>query len=183
MLAAALGYIDTNEDKKRFEELYYTYRNLMYRAAFDILKNQQDAEDALQEAFISIAKNFSKISEIKCPQTKAFVVIIIRNTSYNMLKKIDRRYEADIDIEGLDISDERSTPFETVEDKYSIEQLEKALRQLPQNYFDIIYLTSYMDNSIKEAADLLGISYDNAKQRLKRAREKLAAILKENGYE
>lgn len=183
MLAAALGYIDTNEDKKRFEELYYTYRNLMYRAAFDIMKNQQDAEDALQEAFISIAKNFSKISEIKCPQTKAFVVIIIRNTSYNMLKKIDRRYEADIDIDELEVLDKNPLPDDELDDKYSVEQFEKALRQLPQNYFDIIYLTSYMDNSIKEAADLLGISYDNAKQRLKRAREKLAAILKENVYE
>lgn len=155
----------------------------MYRAAFDIMKNQQDAEDALQEAFISIAKNFSKISEIKCPQTKAFVVIIIRNTSYNMLKKIDRRYEADIDIDELEVLDKNPLPDDELDDKYSVEQFEKALRQLPQNYFDIIYLTSYMDNSIKEAADLLGISYDNAKQRLKRAREKLAAILKENVYE
>lgn len=183
MLAAALGYIDTNEDKKRFEELYYTYRNLMYRAAFEILKNQQDAEDALQEAFISIAKNFSKISEIKCPQTKAFVVIIIRNTSYNMLKKINRRYEAGIDIEGLEVLDKNPLPDEELDGKYSTKQLETALRQLPPNYFDIIYLTSYADKSIKEAANLLGISYDNAKQRLKRAREKLAAILKENGYE
>lgn len=44
----------------------------MYGAAFEILKNQQDAEDALQEAFISIAKNFSKISEIKCPPNQGF---------------------------------------------------------------------------------------------------------------
>ena len=49
MLAAALGHIDTYEDKKRFEELYHTYRNLMYKVAFDILQNPQDAEDALQK--------------------------------------------------------------------------------------------------------------------------------------
>lgn len=183
MLAAALGYIGANEDKKRFEELYYAYRNLMYKIAFDILKNQQDAEDALQDAFISIAKNFSKISEISCPQTKAFVVIIVRNASYNMLKSINRRYEADIDIEELEFSDKSPLPDEELDKKYSAEQLEKALQQLPPNYFDIIYLTSYMDNSLKEAAKLLGISYENAKKRLRRGRAKLAAILKENGYE
>ena len=183
MLAAALGYIDTNEDKNRFEELYHTYRNLMYKVAFNILQNPQDTEDALQDAFISIAKNFSKISEIKCPRTKGFVVIVIRNISYNMIKKRSRRREMDIDIGKLEIPDEKPMPDETALDKFSIEALEKALQQLPSNYYDIIYLTSYMDYSVKEAANLLGINYENAKKRLSRARAKLAVILEENGYE
>ena len=183
MLAAALGYIDINEDKKRFEELYHTYRNLMYKVAFNILQNPHDAEDALQDAFISIAKNFSKISEIKCPQTKDFVVIVIRNISYNMLKKRNRRHEMDIDIDELEIPDEKPLPDETALDKYGVETLEAALQQLPSKYYDIIYLTSYMDYSIKETANLLGISYENAKKRLSRARAKLAAVLEENGDE
>ena len=183
MLATALGYIDTNEDKKRFEELYYTYRNLMYKAAFNILQNPQDPEDALQDAFINIAKNFSKISDIKCPQTKAFVVIIIRNISYNVLKKRKRRRETDTDIDELEIPDKKLQPDEAALDKYSVELLEKALQQLPSKYYDIIYLTSYMDYSIKEAANLLGISYDNAKKRLSRAKARFAAILEDNGYE
>ena len=183
MLAAALGYIESNEDKKRFTELYHTYKNLMYKVAFDILQNPHDAEEALQESFFNIAKNFSNISEINCPQTKAFVVIVIRNCSYNMLKKINRRHEADIDIDELEIPVEKPLPDETALDKYGVEALESALRQLPQNYYDIIYLTSYMDYSINEAAKFLGISYENAKKRLNRARAKLAVILKENGYE
>ena len=183
MLAAALGYIDTNEDKKRFEELYHTYRNLMYKVAFSILQNPHDAEDALQDAFISIAKNFSKITERKCPQTKGFVVIVIRNISYNILKKRNRRREMEIDIDELEIPDEKPLPDETALDKYGVETLETALQQLPSKYYDIIYLTSYMDYSIKEAANLLGISYENAKKRLSRARAKLAAVLEENGDE
>ena len=183
MLAAALDYIDTNEDKNRFEELYHTYRNLMYKVAFNILQNPQDTEDALQDAFISIAKNFSKISEIKCPRTKGFVVIVIRNLSYNMLKKRSRRREMDINIDNLEMTDEKPLPDETALDKYSVEELEMALQQLPSKYYDIIYLTSYMDYSINEAANSLGISYENAKKRLSRARAKLAAILEENGYE
>lgn len=183
MLAAALGYVDTNEDKKHFEELYYTYRELMYNVAFNILQSPQDTEDALQDAFISIAKNFSKISEIKCPRTKGFVVIVIRNISYNMLKKRTRRREMDIDIDKFEIPDEKSLPEETALDKYGVEALEAALQQLPSKYYDIIYLISYMDCSIKEVANFLGINYENAKKRLNRAKAKLAAILKENGYE
>ena len=183
MLAAALGYIESNEDKERFTELYHTYKNLMYKVAFSILQNPQDAEEALQEAFFSIARNFSNISEVNCPQTKGFVVIVVRNFSYNMLKKIKRRHEADVDIDELEISIEQPPPDETALDKYGVEVLENALRQLPQKYYDIIYLTSYMDYSINEAAKFLGINYENAKKRLARARAKLAVILKENGYE
>ena len=185
MLAAALGCIESNEDKKRFAELYNTYKNLMYRVAFDILQNPHDAEEALQEAFFSIAKNFSNISEINCPQTKGFVVIVIRNYSYNMLKKIkrQRRHEADPDLDELEILDETSMPEEKVLEKYSVEALESALRQIPQKYYDIIYLTYYMDYSINDVSKFLGITYENAKKRLNRARERLADILKENGYE
>lgn len=183
MLAAALGNIESNEDKERFVELYNTYKNLMYKVAFDILQNPHDAEEALQESFLIIAKNFSKISEINCPQTKGFVVIVIRNFSYNMLKKRKRQHEADIDIDALEIPVEKPLPDETVLDKYGVEALESALRQLPQRYYDIIYLTSYMEYSINDAAKSLGISYENAKKRLMRARAKLAVILKENGYE
>lgn len=183
MLAAALGYIDSNEDKKRFEELYHTYRHLMYKVAYNILQNPQDTEDALQYAFINISKNFLKVSEIKCPRTKAFVVIVVRNISYNMLKKRNRRREMEIDIDELDIPDEKLPPDEIALYKYSVEELEKALQQLPSKYYDIIYLTSYSNYNIKEAANLLEISYDNAKKRLSRARAKLAAILEENGYE
>ena len=68
MLAAALGYIDSVEGQKRFEELYYTYKNIMYKVSFSILKNPQDAEDALQEAFISIAMN-SRIAEYESSMT------------------------------------------------------------------------------------------------------------------
>lgn len=183
MLVAALGYIDTNENKERFEELYHTYKNLMYNVAFSILQNPQDAEDALQDAFISIAKNFSKISEIKCPRTQVFVVIVIRNISLNISKKKMRRHEADIDIDKLEIPDDKPLPDEVALDRYSVEALETALQQLPKQYYDIIYLTSYMDYSISEAADFLGISYDNAKKRLNRARTKFAVILEGEGYE
>lgn len=183
MLAAALGYIESDEDKKRFTELYNTYKNLMYKVAFDILQNPQDAEEALQDAFFSIARNFSKISEINCPQTKGFVVIVVRNFSYNMIKKIKRRHEADIDIDKLEIPVGMPLPDETALNGYDVETLENALRQLPQNYYDIIYLTSYMDYSTNDAAKILGISYENAKKRLTRARAKLAAVLKEKGYE
>ena len=51
-----LQLIDSPEEQSRFEELYTTYRKLMFHVAKGILGNDQDAEDAVHDAFLSIAK-------------------------------------------------------------------------------------------------------------------------------
>ena len=71
-----LQMLETSEEQVRFEELVHTYKNLMFYVANQVLNNDYDAEDAVQQAFFAILKNFEKISEIKCPQTRSFVVTI-----------------------------------------------------------------------------------------------------------
>ena len=63
MLCINMSFSDI-EDENIFERLYYKYRNLMYTVAFDILHNTSDAEDAVSEAFLRIAKNFSLVMMI-----------------------------------------------------------------------------------------------------------------------
>lgn len=69
-----LSLIDGEEDKSKFEQLYLSYHHLMHHVALGILKDHHKAEDAVHEAFICIEKNFFKISEVSCPQTKGFVI-------------------------------------------------------------------------------------------------------------
>ena len=54
--------IEDEKEKLRFEALYNKYYRLMFHIARGILNNAEDAEDAVSEAFFSIAENFSKIS-------------------------------------------------------------------------------------------------------------------------
>ena len=68
MLGIYLRLLDTEEEQTRFRQLYEKYRNLMFYVAKGILKDDYLTEDAVHEAFIRIAKNFSKIGEISCPQ-------------------------------------------------------------------------------------------------------------------
>lgn len=55
-----LQMIATRSDKEKFEEIYTAYRKLMLYVANEVLKNDRDAEDAVHEAFISVAKNLKK---------------------------------------------------------------------------------------------------------------------------
>ena len=58
-----LQTIDNPADKAKFEQLYLHYQAFMYQVAFQILQNKQDAEDAVHNAFLSIAKNMEKVGK------------------------------------------------------------------------------------------------------------------------
>lgn len=70
--------IESDEDKSKFEQLYIMYKGLMFHVAMKILKNEFDAEDAVHQAFLSLIENLKKISDVKCPKTRAYIVIIRR---------------------------------------------------------------------------------------------------------
>lgn len=158
-----------------FEEIYIKYRKLMFKAAFEILGNVQDAEDAVQDAFIRVSENLDKLGDADCPQTRNYCVIITRNICFNKLRR-SAPLEIPEDISSGD--DVEETFFSEI----GVELLERALKRLSTNYRDILYLTVYEELSLHKAAELLGITYENAKSRVKRARKKLAEILKEDGY-
>ena len=61
-----LQMLETPEEKSLFEQIYLEYRGLMYHVAYEILHNEQDAEDAVHQAFIKIAENIKKIRNENC---------------------------------------------------------------------------------------------------------------------
>ena len=63
-----LQMLDTPEEKSKFETLYYTHRRTMLHIAMQILKDHQLAENAVQEAFIRLAKNFLKSDKSIAPE-------------------------------------------------------------------------------------------------------------------
>lgn len=86
-----LQIIETPEERSKFEQLYLEYKGLMFHVAFDILHNEQDAEDAVHQAFIKIAENIKKIDEPMCPKTHSYVVTIVENQSIDQYRKQQKR--------------------------------------------------------------------------------------------
>ena len=58
-----LATMETADDRTRFESLYLAYRGLMYHVAYHILKNPQDAEDAVHQSFVKLAEHMATIPE------------------------------------------------------------------------------------------------------------------------
>lgn len=176
MISFYLSLLDTPEEKSMFEQLYRLYRQDMYKMAYGILKNKYDTEDAVHEAFMRVMKNLTKISEIDCPQTHAYLLIIVKNVALKIIKKQTKTVV--VDVETVEITDDFELE-EYVISNMEVERLKNILEQLSDEYYEVLFLELFMEFNISEIAEQLGLTYDNTKKRIQRAKKKFREIAEE----
>lgn len=163
-------------DADKLEALYENYRQLMFYVAYSILHDIPSAEDAVQQAFVRTMNHLEKISEIDCPQTKNFLVIIVKNISLNLYNSRRKKSMVSFDeVEGWLLA----SPRDEIHEWETAQDLEEIMEQLPESYRDALMLRYDNGYSAAEIAVLLQISEENAKKRLQRARAKLADLIAE----
>ena len=166
-----LQMLETSEEKVRFEELVHTYRNLMFYVANQILNNDHDAEDAVQQAFFAILKNFEKISEIKCPQTRSFVVTVVERKAIDLYRTKNRNTVVSFDEEFINI------PACTKDAASDQTDLARALAMLPTRYRELLLLKYDSGYSEQEIATMCSMTPANVKKTIHRAKKKLELLL------
>lgn len=178
MLSAYLALIDDFSDKNKFEEMYLLYRQDMYRYSLFLLRNEFDAEDAVHEAFLRFAKIFSKFSEKTCQEIKAYLVIIVRNVSYDILrykkKTCDLTFDETFEYGGQEISLE-----DNFLEKFDFDCIVQKIKSLAPSYQDVMLMKINYECSLKEIAQILDISESAAQQRFHRGRVLLQKALEE----
>lgn len=162
--------IDTPEDRSKFETLYTEYRNLMYHVAFNVLHNQEDAEDAVHQAFLKVALIIEKVDGTICPRTKSFMAIITNRTALDMCSKRQRHPTVELN-DNLGI---------TV-DYTGSNALSACMARLPARYRDVLMLKFHYGYTTQEIAKMLGLSEANVLKISKRARDKLEILCREEG--
>lgn len=163
-------------DADKLEALYETYRQLMFYVAYSILHDIPSAEDAVQQAFLRIMDNLEKIADTDCPQTKNFMVIIVKNIALNLYNARRKKGTVSFDeVEGWLLA----SPRDEIRDFEDARQLEDLMARLPESYRDALMLRYDNGYSAAEIAALLQISEENVKKRLQRARAKLADLISE----
>jgi len=181
MIGITCAMIDTEDEKREFVALYEGYRKLMFYVANDILRDHTLAEDAVQEAFLRIVKNFRKIGDISCPRTKAFVVIITKNTAKTLIAKENR---AKVLHENLLYTS--AQPADDTFSDVSYRSMVRAMLQLPEIHRDVLYLAHIYGYNYKEISSLLSISVEAVKKRMQRSKARLKEVLgmeKEENHE
>jgi len=172
MLNMLLTLWETESERNEFEALYREYRGLMRAVAQEILHDSALAEDAVHDAFLKVLHLPNSIGEVASRATKAFLIVTVKNTALNLLRKEKNLKEAE-----LQSSRERISRDESL-DSVSVERILEAVEALPENQRDALYLKIRHGLSDREAAHLLGISEGNLRKRLQRARQGLFKELK-----
>ena len=149
--------------KEEFERLVIENQLSMYRLAMSILKNSNDAEDAVSETVLTAYEHLSSLK--KNDSFKAWMMTILVNVSKKMLRKKKRVVLYD-DL-GL---------FEKSTDEGACEMWEAVLT-LNAKYAKVVILYYYEGFSTREIARILHIPEGTVKSRLSRARSKLQQII------
>ena len=143
------------------ELLIDRYQKNLFAAAYNVCANAQDAEDVVQDTFLqyySTNKQFNDEEHIK-----AWLLRVAINKAKDVTRRF--RWKNAVSLEDLN----EDIPFEDPE----VETFFDEVMKLPEKYRVAIHLFYYEEMSVREIAQCLGITEQNVKTRLSRARDQL----------
>ena len=164
-------------EMEAFYELVRPYERALFVTALALVKNDADAEDVAQEAVLKAFKNIARFRQES--KFSTWLIQICINEAKMKLRK-DRRHLYDSIEEGQqndegdyiprDFADWREIPSEALEQKELRDALMRAIDSLAEKYRTVLILRDVQHLSIIETAKILGLSEENVKTRLCRAR-------------
>ena len=132
--------------RQPLEALIERYQRSLYAAAFNICRNPEDANDAVQDTFIQYYTSRKEFRDEE--HLKAWLLRVAVNRAKDITRSFWRRNKISIEEYAEEI------PFENQEDR----ELFEAVMKLPEKYRDVIHLYYYEELSVKEIAGILGAS-------------------------
>jgi RNA polymerase sigma factor (sigma-70 family) len=144
----------------------------MFNVGYRITKSEEDAEDVLQEAFISAFRN---LDNYRGDATfGAWLKRIVVNKALNALNK--RKHELIPDDDGQwDVAEEDSAT--EYREELTVERVKKAIEKLPDGYRTVLSLYLLEGYDHQEIGEIMGISESTSKSQLNRAKARLKEIL------
>src|SRR5213592_2947748 len=162
-------------DLASFEAAILPHLDAAHNLAKWLLRNEQDAQDVVQEAYLRAFKSFGGFHG---SNGRAWLLTIVRNTAYMLLKKnraVDLTTTFDEEIHA--IGHESASPAAILEHAEDAEVITKALDELPAEFREVLTLRHQEGLSYKEIGEIVKIPTGTVMSRLARARAKLKEYL------
>ena len=158
-----------------FEAVMLPHMDAAHNLARWLLRNEQDAQDVVQEAYLRAFKSYSGFHG---SNGRAWLLTIVRNTSYTLLKKnrtadLTTTFDEEIHATGP----ESVSPATILEHAEDAELIKNAMNKLPAEFREILTLRHQEELSYQEIGEILKIPTGTVMSRLARARAKLREYL------
>jgi RNA polymerase sigma-70 factor (ECF subfamily) len=170
--------VDEQAKRARFEEMIMPHLDAAYNLARWLTRNEHDAQDVVQDAFLRAFKFFEGFHGTN---SRSWLLSIVRNASYNWLQK-NRKNELttvfDEELHGAEaVVSDPLAPLLRDADQRLVRQ---AMEELPVEFREVMILRELEGMSYKEIAELTEIPIGTVMSRLARARKQLQAQLTEH---
>ena len=167
-----LAMLESDGDRQEFLKLYNLYSTPMLLVAKKIFsQDQSSAEDAVQNAWMRVVENFSKIQAIPCKKRGAYLVVIVKNEAISMIRKQQKELPLDETIIGQEAAIENST-----------QPILNIIHEMPQVYRAVLEMRFVEECSTREIANRLHLKESTVNTRIHRGRLLLIEKLEEEGY-
>jgi len=169
-----------------FNELYKEYSKLSFNIALQYLQNNEDAEEVVQDVFLSVYNNLQSFKQQSSYSTWIYMITI--NKSLDLIKSKQRKKRFayvqsifhsesnELKYEGI----EMNHPGVLLEHKEELKIVFEAINSLKENQKTAIILHKIEKLSQAQIAEIMGISQKAVESLVQRAKSKLLNLLKEN---
>lgn len=169
MLALLLGTLEDPADRRLLAALYEQHHTAMLCAAYALLGDARDAEDAVQSAFLAVIRHFDSLLAVPADRRRFWLIAVTQNEARLLRRK--RRG-------ALPLEEERLPAAEGAAGRTELADL---IRRLPDTYRGALEMKYLLDCPDAEIARRLGISEGAVATRLSRARALLRDLLEKEG--
>ncbi|MEJ1241766.1 sigma-70 family RNA polymerase sigma factor [Chryseolinea sp. T2] len=158
-------------DQTAHHSLYKLYSRAMYNVGYRIVQNEEEAQDVLQEAFISAFRN---LDGYRGDATfGSWLKRIVVNKALNAVSR--RKFEPIPENEDWDIAEPESDV--SYRGELTVERVKKGISQLPDGYRNVLSLYLIEGYDHQEIAEIMGFTESTSKSQLNRAKAKLRELL------
>lgn len=161
----------SSDREEQLSQVYQLYHSPMLRLALRILGEEHDAEDAVHDAFESIARNLDRLDTPESPKTRGFIMVITEHKAIDLLRLRRKHAASELDEESGSI--EFSDTGE--------HGLAWCMTKLPPRYREILLLRFVYGYSMQETAGLMDIPLTTVGKLSQRAKERLYDICRSEG--
>ena len=168
---------NNKSDMKKIDYLYTNYRQLLFKKAQLILKNDMDAEDAVHTAFVRFMKDPSRIHGYSPEENKRYLFIAVKGIALDMLEKKGKTTTLTNDFPSTYNTEEAAN------EKITYEQIVNNINKLTPALKNVAVLSWVEHLSEQEIANTLNMNINTVRSYVCRARQLLSEMNEEGNYD